>query len=100
MENLTSADWLYIGLTMFVVGATAVRSRASTFVLGLVVAFVMITLFNFRSPFKASYFSSFAFEVFIVWTIYIAIVRAIFARWRSGTLRAEPGTPEHERENR
>lgn len=78
---------------MLVVGLVAVRSRANTILIGLIVAFIMITLFNVQSPFKASYFSSFAVEVFVVWTIYIAFVRAIFGRRRRTTdsaLHVEP----------
>jgi hypothetical protein len=80
VELLGPGNWLYVAITLLIVGFVAARSRLPALLLAGIVAVVLVTMFNLQSPFQASYLSSFAFTVYISWLIYIAIIRVIFPR--------------------
>jgi hypothetical protein len=71
--------FIYPLIEMLIVGIIAVKIREiPTLLFGVIMAIVAITMFNFSSPFSASYLSPLALTAFLSWLVYIWLVRLCF----------------------
>jgi len=71
--------FIYSLVEMLIVGIIAVKVREiPTLLFGVIMAIIAITMFNFSSPFSASYLSPLAITAFLSWLVYIWLLRLCF----------------------